>query len=189
MSRQYVGVCSEQPQEVLYPFLRKESVIAVKDSSLRPSKKAGSISHRQKGIQICHINELLWIFGSAVQGRLAFNRAATFHMSETVWRRSWSVQCSAAPLTAGWTNTFHSCKEQMLHHSVWLWKIEIIGLCANILLWLLLPHDLNTLSYPYCLLWNGNNNPLTQHNRLCWSKRHQERTGKHRKLFLGQFNC
>lgn len=39
MSRQYVDICSKQPQEVLYPFLRKESVIAVKDNSLRPSKR------------------------------------------------------------------------------------------------------------------------------------------------------
>lgn len=171
MSRQYVDVCSKQPQEVLYPFLRRESVIAVQDNSLRPSKKTESISHRQKGIQICHINDLLWMFGSALRGRLAFNRAVTFHMSEIVWRRSLSVQCRNHWL-AGWANTFHGCKEQMLHHSLWLWKIEGFGLCANMLLWFLLPHDLNTLSYPSCPLLNRNNNPLTQPNRLYWSKMH-----------------
>lgn len=171
MSRQYVDVCSKQPQQVLYPYLRKESVIAVKDNSLRPSKKGESVSHRQKGIQICHVNDFLWIFGSALQHRLAFNRAVTFHMSEIVWHWSLSVQCNNHWL-AGWPKPFHSCKEQMLHHSVWLWRIEIIGLCANILLWLPFPHDLNTLSYAYCLLWNKNNHPLTQQNRLYWPKMH-----------------
>lgn len=171
MSRQYADVCSKKPQEVLYPFLRKELVIAVKDNSLRPSKKTESISHRQKGIQICHIHDLLWIFGSALQCRLAFNQAVTFHMSEIVCCWSLSVQWNNHWLT-GWPNTFHSCKEQMLHHSLWLWKIEITGFCANILLWLLLPHDLNTLSYAYCLLWNRSNNPLTQQNRLYWPKMH-----------------
>lgn len=148
MSRQYVDVCSKQPQEVLYPFLRKESVIAVKDNSLRPSKKTESVSHGQKGIQICHRNDLLWIFGLGLQRRLAFSRAVTSHMSEIVWHWSLSAPCNNHWLASS-PNTFHSCKEQMLHHSLWLWKIEIIGLCANILLWLLLSHDLNTPSYPY----------------------------------------